>query len=147
MYFSQSLREGHFLSFTPAIFNDFPCSRLEGAGLWARGHWLEGTRAFTGPLQIPRDRLSLALERFSITISPEMPLSFGNFCYLKGGYERSLLALQGKLLQIKLGSLLEVFRRLFNGLPLACCPHLRALGNIHVLISMDYCGKCEYTIY
>ena len=28
-----------------------------------------------------------------MTISPEMPLSFGNFCYLKGGYKRSLLAL------------------------------------------------------
>ena len=29
MYFSQSLREGHFLSFTPAIFNDFPARVLK----------------------------------------------------------------------------------------------------------------------
>ncbi len=46
------------------------------------------------------------LHRTLITISPEMPLSFGNFDYLKGGYKRSLLALQGELFQIKLSSLL-----------------------------------------
>jgi hypothetical protein len=71
MYFSQSLREGHFLSFTPIVFNDFPARVLKVQALGARA-LAGGTRAFTGTLLILRDQLSLALERFSITISPEM---------------------------------------------------------------------------